>query len=83
MARFFAALLAAAAMFSVGSAAPYTFPNGTAPGVPSPTNTSAPGVFNVPLWNTTSVKSKPSLPVFKHDAILARWRLYTMDNDYE
>ncbi|KAI1211098.1 uncharacterized protein F4807DRAFT_459329 [Annulohypoxylon truncatum] len=34
MARFFAALLAAAAVFQVGSAAPYSFPNGTAPAAP-------------------------------------------------
>ncbi|KAI0889170.1 uncharacterized protein GGS22DRAFT_184747 [Annulohypoxylon maeteangense] len=34
MARFFAALLAAAAMFQVGSAAPYSFPNGTVPAAP-------------------------------------------------
>ncbi|KAI5920614.1 hypothetical protein F4810DRAFT_681907 [Camillea tinctor] len=60
MARFFAALLAAAAMFSVGSAAPYTFPNGTTPGVPTPTTTATPGQINVrSLWNTTTTFEKP------------------------
>ncbi|KAI1457958.1 hypothetical protein F4805DRAFT_457145 [Annulohypoxylon moriforme] len=34
MARFFAVLLAAAAAFQVGSAAPYSFPNGTVPAAP-------------------------------------------------
>ncbi|KAI1379482.1 hypothetical protein F4677DRAFT_442460 [Hypoxylon crocopeplum] len=34
MARFFAALLAAAAMLQVGSAAPYPYTNGTAPAAP-------------------------------------------------
>ncbi|KAI2470993.1 hypothetical protein F4781DRAFT_429789 [Annulohypoxylon bovei var. microspora] len=34
MARFFAALLAAVAMFQVGSAAPYAFTNGTVPAAP-------------------------------------------------
>ncbi|KAI0846879.1 hypothetical protein F5Y00DRAFT_264094 [Daldinia vernicosa] len=36
MARFFAALLAAAAMLQVGSAAPFPFTNGTSPAAPAP-----------------------------------------------
>ncbi|KAK6957550.1 hypothetical protein Daesc_000337 [Daldinia eschscholtzii] len=35
MARFFAALLAAAAMLQVGSAAPYPYTNGSAPAAPA------------------------------------------------
>ncbi|OTB06471.1 hypothetical protein M426DRAFT_318884 [Hypoxylon sp. CI-4A] len=35
MARFFAALLAAVAMFQVGSAVPFPFANGTVPAAPA------------------------------------------------
>ncbi|KAI0899939.1 hypothetical protein F4806DRAFT_492934 [Annulohypoxylon nitens] len=43
MARFFTTLLAAVAMFQVGSAAPYSFPNGTVPAAPPvPTASGAP-----------------------------------------
>ncbi|KAI0387942.1 hypothetical protein F5Y04DRAFT_274798 [Hypomontagnella monticulosa] len=48
MARFFAALLAAVAMLSVGSAAPFPFTNGTSP--------AAPGA------NSTAITSTPVAP---------------------
>ncbi|KAI0010931.1 hypothetical protein F4779DRAFT_260598 [Xylariaceae sp. FL0662B] len=46
MARFFAALLAAAAMLQLGSAAPYPYTNGTAPLAPSSSTATSIKVVN-------------------------------------
>ncbi|KAI1386620.1 uncharacterized protein F4822DRAFT_431490 [Hypoxylon trugodes] len=61
MARFFAALLAAVAMFQVGSAAPYSFPNGTAPAAPAaPTST---GIVNNTIANEVLKRRLRDFPI--------------------
>ncbi|CAJ2514015.1 Uu.00g021340.m01.CDS01 [Anthostomella pinea] len=70
MARFFAALLALAAMLQVGVAVPFPIANGTVPEAPSPTSTATAGVIKrADYFNTTAraINFNTTSPTIKYE----------------